>query len=50
MPLSPTTQRWADPERRRQGATPAEAVDRLVREVLERLLPDQIFPELKMSF
>ncbi len=50
VPLSPSSQRWAEPERRRQGTTPAQAVDKLVLEVLERLLPDQIFPELKMSF
>ena len=50
VPLSPVSQRWADPKQRRQAGTPDEAVDRLVREVLEQLLPDQIFPELKMSY
>ncbi len=29
---------------------PTAAVDALVREVLERRMPDQIFPELRMSY
>jgi acetyl/propionyl-CoA carboxylase alpha subunit len=50
IPLSPGDRRWADPADRRSGATAEEAVDTLVREVLERKMPDEIFPEIVVSY
>jgi acetyl/propionyl-CoA carboxylase alpha subunit len=50
IPLSPADRRWADPADRRSGPTAAAAVDALVREVLEEKMPDEIFPELTVSY
>jgi hypothetical protein len=50
VPVSPRDQRWADAPDRRSGATAREAVDALVREVLDAKLPDEIFPEIQVSY
>ena len=47
---SPADQRWADLADRRCGATAEDAVDALIREVLDRKQPDEIFPELSATF
>jgi acetyl-CoA carboxylase biotin carboxylase subunit len=50
IPLSPGDRRWADPTDRRSGPTADAAVDALVREVLEQKMPDEIFPEITVSY
>jgi acetyl-CoA carboxylase biotin carboxylase subunit len=50
VPVSPRGQRWAPHTNRRKARTPEEAVDTLVREVLERKTPDEIFPETAMPY
>jgi acetyl-CoA carboxylase biotin carboxylase subunit len=50
IPLAPGDRRWADPADRRAGPTAEEAVAALVREVLEQKMPDEIFPEITVSY
>ena len=50
IPLAPGDRRWADPPDRRSGSTADEAVAALVSEVLEQKMPDEIFPEITVSY
>jgi acetyl-CoA carboxylase biotin carboxylase subunit len=50
IPLAPGDRRWADPPDRRSGSTADEAVAALVSEVLEQKMPDEIFPEIAVSY
>jgi acetyl/propionyl-CoA carboxylase alpha subunit len=49
IPVSPS-QRWAEAGNRRTGSSAAAAVDALVREVLDKRWPSEIFPELAVTY
>jgi len=50
IPVSPQNHRWAGIENCRTGWSTEEAVDNLIRGVLNNETPDEIFPELGMSY
>jgi len=50
IPLSPADLSWAQPKFRRTAPAAQAAVGRLIDEVLERLNPDEIFPDLSVPY
>lgn len=50
IPVSPRDHHWAGIENCRTGWSAEEAVDNLIRGVLNHEMPDEIFPELGMSY